>query len=60
MTHTQKDVEVLMDEKRVFNPTREMADKSNIKAWMDKHHIKSYDELLKKAEDVEWYWGERA
>ncbi len=60
MTKTHKDVEVLMNEQRVFSPPKEMADKSNIKAWMDKHHIKSYDELLKKAEDVEWYWGEVA
>lgn len=25
---------------------------------MDDHGIKSYDELLKKAEDLEWFWGE--
>jgi acetyl-CoA synthetase len=27
---------------------------------MDKHGIKSYDELLKRAENQEWYWGEVA
>jgi len=60
MTEKHKDVDVLMDEQRVFNPPKELVEKSNIKAWMDKHHIKNYEELLKKAEDVEWYWGEVA
>ncbi len=59
-TKAHNDVEVLMDEQRVFNPSKEMVDNSNIKAWMDKHRIKTYDELLEKAKDVEWYWGEVA
>jgi len=60
MTETKKDVEVLMNEQRVFNPPKELVEQSNIKAWMDAHKIKSYDELLEKAKDVEWYWGEVA
>ncbi|MBN2250789.1 MAG: acetate--CoA ligase [Candidatus Altiarchaeota archaeon] len=60
MTKTKKDLEVLMDEKRVFEPPKDLVEKSNIKTWMDERKIRSYDELLDKAKDVEWYWGEVA
>ncbi|MEA3255324.1 MAG: acetate--CoA ligase [Candidatus Altiarchaeota archaeon] len=57
---TTKDLDVLLKEERVFNPTEELVDQSNIKKWMDDHDITDYDELLKKAQDIEWYWGEVA
>ncbi|MDI6703846.1 MAG: acetate--CoA ligase [bacterium] len=62
-TKTEKDVEktkdlkVLLDEKRVFKPSEEFTEQTNVKKWMDKHGIKSYDELLEKAKDLEWFWG---
>jgi len=51
-------IAVLLDEKRVFKPSKEFVEKTNVKKWMDKHGIKTYDELLKKAEDYEWFWEE--
>lgn len=56
----KKDVEVLLDEKRIFNPPKDLVENSNIKKWMDEHKIKSYDELLAKAQNIEWYWSEVA
>jgi acetyl-CoA synthetase len=49
-----------MADEQVFQPPKELAEKSNIKTFMDKHGIKSLDELLKRAEDLNWYWGEVA
>ncbi len=56
----KKDLEVLLKEERVFNPPEEFVEQSNIRKWMDEHDIKDYDELLSKAQDIEWYWGEVA
>ncbi len=53
-------LEVLLKEKRVFEPPKELVEKSNVKRWVDEHGIKSYDELLEKAQDLEWFWGEAA
>jgi acetyl-CoA synthetase len=50
----------MAEEQQVFQPPKELVEKSNIKAFMDKHGIKSYDELLKRAENQDWYWGEVA
>jgi acetyl-CoA synthetase len=55
---TKKELDVLLEEKRVFNPSKKLVEQSNVKKWMDKHGIKSYDELLEKAKDLEWFWGE--
>jgi len=49
-----------MAQDELFRPPEELAEKSNIKAFMDKHGIADYDALLKKAENQEWYWGEVA
>jgi len=49
-----------MADNEVYNPPAELVANSNIKKFMDKHGIKSYDELLKRAENQEWYWGEVA
>lgn len=54
----KKDIDALLLEKRVFEPPKELVGQSNVKKWMDKHNIKSYDELLEKAKDLEWFWGE--
>ena len=49
-----------MADNEVYNPPAELVANSNIKKFMDKHGIKTYDELLKRAENQEWYWGEVA
>lgn len=56
----RKAVDVLLEEKRVFTPSRKFVEQTNVKKWMDEHGIKDYDELLKKAEDLDWFWGEMA
>ena len=41
----------------VWKPSKEYIEKSNIKRFMDKHGIKSYEELIKRStEDIEWFW----
>ncbi|PIN98642.1 MAG: acetate--CoA ligase [Candidatus Diapherotrites archaeon CG10_big_fil_rev_8_21_14_0_10_31_34] len=56
----EKDLVVLLNEKRVFKPSKKLVENSNVMKWMKKKKIKSYDELLKKAEDIEWFWNEAA
>jgi acetyl-CoA synthetase len=53
-------LEVLLKERRIFEPPKELVEKSNVKRWMGEHGIKSYDELLEKSRDLEWFWGEAA
>ncbi len=57
----EKDLMVLLEEKRVFKPSEEFVNQTNVKKWMDEHNIKDYDELLKKSGDKpEQFWDERA
>ena len=56
----KKDISVLLEENRIFNPPEEFAKQTNVKKWMDEHGIKDLDELLEKAQDLEWFWGEMA
>lgn len=51
-------IDVLLQEKRVFHPSKDMVNSSNVKKWMDEHGIKTYEELLERAKDIEWFWGE--
>jgi len=53
-------IEVLLKEKRIFPPSNEFIQQSNVKKWMDKHAIKTYPELLEKSQNLEWFWGEVA
>ncbi len=40
-----------------FIPTKEQTEKSNIQAFMKKHNIKTFSELLDKARnDLDWFW----
>jgi len=55
---TDEDVSVLLDEKRIFKPKKELINQTNVKEWMDKYNIKDLEELYKKAEDWEWFWKE--
>ena len=56
----KQNIAVLLEENRLFNPPEKLVNESNVKNWMDEHGIKSYDELLEKAKDIEWFWGEVA
>ncbi|MFH1695991.1 MAG: acetate--CoA ligase [Candidatus Micrarchaeota archaeon] len=56
----EKDLLVLLNEKRVFNPPKKLAENSNVMKWMKKKKIKSYEELLEKGKNIEWFWGEAA
>jgi len=49
-----------MAEEQTFHPSKELVENSNIMAFMKKHDIKDLDGLLKRAEDLNWYWGEAA
>ncbi len=53
-----ENISVLLDEKRVFKPSEEFIKQTNVKRWMDKHNIKNLEDLHKKAENWEWFWGE--
>lgn len=53
-------VDVLLKEKRVFKPSPQFVRESNVRKWMDKQGIKTYEELLEKSKDLEWFWGEVA
>jgi acetyl-CoA synthetase len=56
-----KDLDSLLKEKRVFEPSKTLVDETNIKKWMDEHDISDYDELLEKAEEnPEWFWDDLA
>ncbi len=56
----KENLEVLLKEKRVFNPSKELIENSNVKKWMNKKGIKTYEELLEKGKDIEWFWNEAA
>jgi acetyl-CoA synthetase len=52
---------VLMEEKRVFKPSKELVDQSNVKAWMDKKGFKTEKELRDWCStNYEEFWGEMA
>ncbi|MEO0009224.1 MAG: acetate--CoA ligase [candidate division WOR-3 bacterium] len=50
----------MAEEPKFYEPPQELVANSNIMAFMKKHGIKTLDELLKRAQDLEWYWGEMA
>ena len=51
-------VDVLLKEGRIFEPPQSLVEGSWVKKWMNDHGIKSYDELLQKATETEWFWSE--
>ncbi|MCK5548360.1 MAG: AMP-binding protein, partial [Thermoplasmata archaeon] len=55
---SRPDIDALLIEKRVFKPPKELVENSNVKKWMDAHGIKTYEELLEKSRDIEWFWEE--
>ncbi|MEO0005226.1 MAG: acetate--CoA ligase [candidate division WOR-3 bacterium] len=50
----------MADEPKFYEPSAELVENSNIMAFMKRHNIKTLDELLNRAKDLEWYWGEMA
>jgi acetyl-CoA synthetase len=60
MTSEESTIEVLLKEQRVFSPPNALVEQSNVKQWMNKHSIKTYEELLDRSQDLEWFWGEMA
>ena len=54
----EKNISVLLDEKRVFKPKEDFVNQTNVKKWMEKNKINTTDELYKKAENIEWFWNE--
>lgn len=56
-----RQLDSLLKEKRVFNPSGKIVEESNIKKWINKHKIKDYNDLLVKAsENPQWFWNEMA
>jgi len=53
-----KTIESLMKESRVFEPSKEIVENSNIKKFMDEHGIADMEALYEKAKDQDWFWGE--
>ena len=60
MASDKSTIEVLLNEKRVFKPSKELIEQSNVKKWMNTQGIKDYDELIEKAKNLEWFWGAMA
>ncbi|MBS3802173.1 MAG: acetate--CoA ligase [Candidatus Thermoplasmatota archaeon] len=56
----EEDITVLMDEKRIFKPSKDFVEKTNVKQWMKEHNIDSLEELYKKTDDYKWFWKEMA
>ncbi len=50
-------ISVLLNENRIFKPSKQLAENSNVNKWMASHGISSYEQLLKKSQDIEWFWG---
>ena len=54
-----RDLEALLKEERIFMPSKDVVEKSNIKQWMNKQNIKNYEELLETAKNnPDWFWNE--
>lgn len=61
MTSTDKhDIDVLLDETRVFKPTEDFVKSTNVWKFMEKHGIKDLQDLMKRGQDYEWFWAEMA
>lgn len=57
---SKSNIDVLLKEKRIFKPSKKIIQQSNVKKWMGEHKIKTYSELLKKSQNLEWFWKEAA
>ncbi|HVP58076.1 MAG TPA: acetate--CoA ligase [bacterium] len=50
----------MADEKKFYDPPQDLVKSSNVMKFMETHKIKDLDELLKRSQDQNWYWGEVA
>lgn len=50
----------MADNNEIYNPSPELVKNANITKFMEKHGLKTLDELLVKAQNQEWFWGEMA
>jgi acetyl-CoA synthetase len=48
----------MADNNEIYNPPAELVKNANITKFMEKHGLKTLDELLAKAQNQEWFWGE--
>ncbi|MEO0083855.1 MAG: acetate--CoA ligase [candidate division WOR-3 bacterium] len=50
----------MAENKEIYNPPVDLVRNANVTKFMEKHNIKTLDELLKRAENQEWFWSEMA
>ncbi len=50
----------MADEPKFYEPPKELVEHSNIMAFMKRHGIANLDQLLERAQNLEWYWAEVA
>jgi len=50
----------MAENNEIYNPPAELVKNANVTKFMEKHNIKTLDELLKRAENLEWYYNEIA
>jgi len=51
-----RQLDSLLKEKRVFNPSGKIVEESNIEKWINKHKIKDYNDLfVKDSENPQWF-----
>ena len=43
----EENISVLLDEKRVFKPKEAFVKQTNVQQWIEKHQIKTLDDLYK-------------
>lgn len=56
-----RDLDSLLKEKRIFVPSKELVNQTNINKWMEEKDVPSYDALLEIAsENPEWFWDDLA
>lgn len=48
------------EQKEVYYPPKELVENSNIAQWMRQRGIQTYEELLERAKNYEWFWSEMA
>ena len=47
-------------DQQLYHPPKGLVERSNIMQWMRERGIATYDQLLERARDYEWYWAEMA
>jgi acetyl-CoA synthetase len=50
----------MAERQEIYYPHEDLVKNANVTQFMKKHGLATLDELLKKAEDSEWFWNEMA